>query len=67
MTDRAVFASGVHRLKNDEDRTLALGIEQVLEIGQLFEVLLHLFRSRLFVGSSDCLIGVPLRQDDMTI
>ena len=52
VPDRPVFSAGVHRLQDDQDGTLVLGVEKVLELGKTLEVLLRLV-------STDSLSGKP--------
>src|SRR5438093_559622 len=47
VADRAVFPAGIHGLKHDEQGTLVLGVEEILELGEALDALLE-----------DC-VGVP--------
>jgi len=65
MFDDAVFAGGVHALKNKQDRPLVLGIKLALQVGKLFEAVLQGRCGVLLRSNAGSIGGIEILQFEM--
>src|SRR5450759_963544 len=65
--DGAVLASRVHRLQHDQQRSLVLCVEPLLELEQTRSVLLDVFERAFGTFHAGRRVWVPLDQPDVTV
>src|SRR5450759_4317868 len=65
--DGAVLASRVHRLQHDQQRSLVLRVEPLLELEQTRSVLLDVFERAFGTFHAGRRVWVPLDQPDVTV